>query len=122
MNRPRRDGESAARRPALCPCAPRVQGAAGLRTNRPGFGAFTSPTRAEFLGTLPAGRRLVATGPSAASGTGSERARRGEAAGLGFEPRLLGPEPSVLPLDDPATCRCGRKIVAEPRAGQNDAQ
>src|SRR5713226_9277167 len=26
-----------------------------------------------------------------------------EAAGLGFEPRLLGPEPSVLPLDDPAT-------------------
>ena len=24
------------------------------------------------------------------------------AAGLGFEPRLLGPEPSVLPLDDPA--------------------
>ena len=30
-----------------------------------------------------------------------------EAAGLGFEPRLLGPEPSVLPLDDPATRRCG---------------
>jgi hypothetical protein len=28
-----------------------------------------------------------------------------EAAGLGFEPRLLGPEPSVLPLDDPATGR-----------------
>src|SRR3954453_20698131 len=29
-----------------------------------------------------------------------------KAAGLGFEPRLLGPEPSVLPLDDPATgCR-----------------
>src|SRR5829696_893824 len=25
-----------------------------------------------------------------------------KAAGLGFEPRLLGPEPSVLPLDDPA--------------------
>ena len=24
------------------------------------------------------------------------------AAGLGFEPRLDGPEPSVLPLDDPA--------------------
>ena len=24
------------------------------------------------------------------------------AAGQGFEPRLLGPEPSVLPLDDPA--------------------
>ncbi len=23
-------------------------------------------------------------------------------AGLGFEPRLPGPEPSVLPLDDPA--------------------
>ena len=26
-----------------------------------------------------------------------------EAAGLGFEPRLPGPEPGVLPLDDPAT-------------------
>ncbi len=25
------------------------------------------------------------------------------AAGLGFEPRLPGPEPDVLPLDDPAT-------------------
>lgn len=25
------------------------------------------------------------------------------AAGLGFEPRLPGPEPGVLPLDDPAT-------------------
>ena len=25
-----------------------------------------------------------------------------QAAGLGLEPRLLGPEPSVLPLDDPA--------------------
>src|SRR4029078_13618727 len=25
-----------------------------------------------------------------------------EAAGLGFEPRLTGPEPAVLPLDDPA--------------------
>lgn len=24
------------------------------------------------------------------------------AAGLGFEPRLPGPEPGVLPLDDPA--------------------
>src|SRR4029078_4879520 len=35
-----------------------------------------------------------------------------EAAGLGFEPRLLGPEPSVLPLDDPATCRCGAASVA----------
>src|SRR5437773_7005425 len=35
-----------------------------------------------------------------------------EAAGLGFEPRLLGPEPSVLPLDDPATCRCGPGILA----------
>lgn len=23
------------------------------------------------------------------------------ASGLGFEPRLLGPKPSVLPLDDP---------------------
>ena len=41
-----------------------------------------------------------------------------EAAGLGFEPRLLGPEPSVLPLDDPATCRCGRGIVAEPGVAQ----
>jgi hypothetical protein len=30
-----------------------------------------------------------------------------KAAGLGFEPRLLGPEPSVLPLDDPATRGCG---------------
>ena len=40
------------------------------------------------------------------------------AAGLGFEPRLLGPEPSVLPLDDPATCRCGRGIVAEPGVAQ----
>jgi hypothetical protein len=28
-----------------------------------------------------------------------------EAAGLGFEPRLPGPEPGVLPLDDPATRR-----------------
>jgi hypothetical protein len=28
-----------------------------------------------------------------------------EAAGLGFEPRLPGPEPGVLPLDDPATQR-----------------
>ena len=27
------------------------------------------------------------------------------AAGQGFEPRLLGPEPSVLPLDDPAPFR-----------------
>ena len=25
-----------------------------------------------------------------------------EAAGLGFEPRFAGPEPTVLPLDDPA--------------------
>jgi hypothetical protein len=25
------------------------------------------------------------------------------AAGQGFEPRLPGPEPGVLPLDDPAT-------------------
>lgn len=25
----------------------------------------------------------------------------GLASGLGLEPRLLGPEPSVLPLDDP---------------------
>jgi hypothetical protein len=32
-----------------------------------------------------------------------------EAAGLGFEPRLLGPEPSVLPLDDPAK---GEKSLA----------
>ena len=26
-----------------------------------------------------------------------------EAAGQGFEPQLPGPEPGVLPLDDPAT-------------------
>ncbi len=26
------------------------------------------------------------------------------AAGLGLEPRLPGPEPDVLPLDDPAMC------------------
>ena len=28
---------------------------------------------------------------------------RSEAAGQGFEPQLPGPEPGVLPLDDPAT-------------------
>ena len=28
-----------------------------------------------------------------------------EAAGQGFEPQLPGPEPGVLPLDDPATAR-----------------
>ena len=33
-----------------------------------------------------------------------------EAAGLGFEPRLLGPEPSVLPLDDPATAVAAREV------------
>src|SRR4029079_2379028 len=38
-----------------------------------------------------------------------ETQRGREAAGQGFEPQLLGPEPSVLPLDDPAT---GRAIVA----------
>ncbi len=27
------------------------------------------------------------------------------AAGLGLEPRYLGPKPSVLPLDDPATMK-----------------
>lgn len=26
------------------------------------------------------------------------------AEGLGFEPRLTGPEPVVLPLDDPSAC------------------
>ena len=35
-----------------------------------------------------------------------------KAAGLGFEPRLLGPEPSVLPLDDPATGLLGRRSLA----------
>ena len=30
------------------------------------------------------------------------------AAGLGFEPRLRGPEPRVLPLDDPA-----RRLISE---------
>src|ERR1041385_656215 len=57
-------------------------------------------------------------------GASGRRIRRGAAsprsllvtAGLGFEPRLLGPEPSVLPLDDPATCRCGRGILAVARA------
>ena len=27
------------------------------------------------------------------------------AGGLGFEPRLTGPEPVVLPLDDPPVCK-----------------
>ena len=31
-----------------------------------------------------------------------ERSENRSAAGLGFEPRLHGPEPRVLPLDDPA--------------------
>src|SRR5438067_11859126 len=44
--------------------------------------------------------------------TPRERGFSRQAAGLGFEPRLLGPEPSVLPLDDPATCRCGSGILA----------
>ena len=35
-----------------------------------------------------------------AGSVGFERVH--EAAGLGFEPRLTGPEPAVLPLDDPA--------------------
>src|SRR4029450_5412588 len=36
-----------------------------------------------------------------------------QAAGLGFEPRLLGPEPSVLPLDDPATgpAKCSAGLI-----------
>ena len=61
--------------------------------------------RGEEAGGHRVPRRLKRAGPL----LGSEKA-----AGLGFEPRLLGPEPSVLPLDDPATCRCGRRIVAEP--------
>ena len=32
-----------------------------------------------------------------------QRTRTAEAGGQGFEPRYLGPEPSVLPLDDPPT-------------------
>lgn len=41
------------------------------------------------------------------------------AAGQGFEPRFLGPEPSVLPLDDPARNRLIR-IVGR-RAGEVEA-
>src|SRR5439155_6747996 len=46
----------------------------------------------------------------------------GKAAGLGFEPRLLGPEPSVLPLDDPATCRRGAGILSVARAERGGGQ
>src|SRR5438876_2648914 len=43
--------------------------------------------------------------------TPRERGFSRQAAGLGFEPRLLGPEPSVLPLDDPA-----RASIVPPRS------
>ena len=41
-----------------------------------------------------------------------------EAAGQGFEPQLPGPEPGVLPLDDPATAeavyRVGYGVLGSP--------
>src|SRR5438067_4697584 len=40
-----------------------------------------------------------------------------KAAGLGFEPRLLGPEPSVLPLDDPA--KGSKSLAPRSRAGSS---
>src|SRR6185312_2633389 len=46
--------------------------------------------------------RLTGALPSRIAG---DARRSREAAGQGFEPQLLGPEPSVLPLDDPATGR-----------------
>ena len=35
------------------------------------------------------------------------------AAGQGFEPRLPGPEPGVLPLDDPAMYQKVKNIMKE---------
>lgn len=39
--------------------------------------------------------------PSASDGIGYPLITQPHAPGLGFEPRLPGPEPGVLPLDDP---------------------
>src|SRR5438093_5245441 len=74
-----------------------------------------------------AGRRVLrgAPGPrprALGGWRGGWRLPVGKAAGLGFEPRLLGPEPSVLPLDDPATCRRGAGILAVARAGRGGGQ
>src|SRR5436305_7322576 len=44
--------------------------------------------------------------PSAARYKGAVVAgRRGVVPGQGLEPRFAGPEPAVLPLDDPGACR-----------------
>ncbi len=44
------------------------------------------------------------------------------APGQGFEPRLLGPEPSVLPLDDPGMWVEDTKKVGDSSTGQEKSQ
>jgi hypothetical protein len=72
------------------------------------------------LGASDDWRSLIAStasdGPTRSQGQTEKvcfRSRFVEAAGQGFEPQLPGPEPGVLPLDDPAT---GRKSLASPLA------
>src|SRR5829696_8468539 len=89
---PEKTGGASATGPAVC------LGSAGPEGERP-------PTRKEALRSWPKyscrEQRCDALNENRNLSWGFSS----EAAGLGFEPRLLGPEPSVLPLDDPAPGR-----------------
>ena len=91
-----------------------------------GSATFLRPTRGppqcSGAGRLWSGRPAISRPPGAVTRAQPRRERktppeRGfhEAAGLGFEPRLPGPEPGVLPLDDPATAgHCSRPRSPKP--------